>query len=109
MGEVCQTPSLPLSVGSFFSRQEILTCNIGFDGNFIAGDGEEVEKRIYGDRFLSSSSLQYTKETHDDFPFLLRPHPYFLFSPVLISLRSRARENEVSWPVDPIYRSNINH
>ena len=83
VGEVCQTPSLPLSVGSFFSRQEILTCNIGFDGNFIAGDGEEDEKRIYGDRFLLLLLLLavHTKETHDVFPFLLRPRPYFFIFP----------------------------
>ncbi len=81
MGEVCQTPSLPLSVGSFFSRQEILTCNIGFDGNFIAGEGEEDEKIIYGDRFLLLLFLAVHKRDTRRFPVSSPPTPIFFYFP----------------------------
>ena len=94
----------------FFLGRKFWHATLDLMGILLQGRAKKTKKEfmVIGS---SSSSLQFTQKRRTTFSRFSSAHAHiFFFFPVLIYLRSRARENEVSWPVvDPIYRSNINH
>ena len=108
-GKFVKPPLFPSLSGVFFLGRKFWHATLDLMGILLQGMEKKTKKEFMVIGSCLLLAVVHKRDTRR-FPVSPPPTPIFLFPPVLISLRSRARENEVSWPVvDPIYRSNINH